>query len=64
MFTPGYTKIRHKSGLKFYAPNLSALGNKRHSRSLKRTATEALEYARRWAREAERLGVQYATQKG
>lgn len=54
MFGFGYTPFKHK-GFKFYAPHLLFMGNKRHSRNLKSTATDAQKYAERWARRLERM---------
>jgi hypothetical protein len=55
MLQPGYSKIRTKDGGKFYAPSINLLGKVLHLKGAKRTATEALNYSRRFCQKWELL---------
>lgn len=52
---PGYSKVRIKTGDKFYAPSVTFLGKTLHLKRVQRTATQALNYSRKFCKTWERF---------
>jgi len=54
-YTPGYSKVKVKNGTKFYGPTISYFGKTLHLKGVKKTASDALTYSRRFCARLERL---------
>ncbi len=55
LLQPGYTKFRLSNGGKLYGPSVTFRGVRRHLKAAKRTATEALNYSKRFCETRERF---------